>query len=636
MDFNSRRIVGSFVLPTSLCSPSSLFPDKPRMQPAEPRRDLPRRVGVSLLFLPLLPQVALNGFTLALTSVVTPRTMGAALPNNAALANGLLLGFSTLMNALSPFFGSVLDSRRNASLGIYAGAAVQTGGACCLLASDRLLSAGQSGLAIALFAIGIGAVRIGTVATTASVYALVSSYGSRYPGALGMLAACLGTANAIGGSVSFLCTALVTDDKTLYFVVVGSFTTGWLWALLFIPRRFLVLRRNSSPHATASLARARTAPRNSSCYATARTTDPTNDDDAPTPSEPAALSGAELPKGGSMADWPLIDAMDGPPGGAQEAEIESGRRSLDLVGAQQAEKAEENDDEDEGGDDDEEEEAEDAASRPSYGASPHRPLSAGISPTAPVGASSCCGHAALRRALTEWSGERYADWRRACLALLLFNMVVGVVIANGLFFVQDCTNVSADEAVSLYSYSYASSSMPVLITARFPFPTGEPLLVRIARPARSSDAQRAALGCARRCLRHGTPLLRLAAGGLGGVLHAPMDVQRCGCLRALALHRGHLPDLLACGHGPDRSHPTVGAYAHSRHGRSARDAGTWTGHRHRLFRPGAHCRGRRRGQCGRRRRRRLARALPAVGLRLVLCAYGRGGRDRRAPAAASA
>ena len=455
MDFNSRRIVGSFVLPTSLCtcSPSSLFPDKPRMQPAEPRRDLPRRVGVSLLFLPLLPQVALNGFTLALTSVVTPRTMGAALPNNAALANGLLLGFSTLMNALSPFFGSVLDSRRNASLGIYAGAAVQTGGACCLLASDRLLSAGQSGLAIALFAIGIGAVRIGTVATTASVYALVSSYGSRYPGALGMLAACLGTANAIGGSVSFLCTALVTDDKTLYFVVVGSFTTGWLWALLFIPRRFLVLRRNSSPHATASLARARTAPRNSSCYATARTTDPTNDDDAPTPSEPAALSGAELPKGGSMADWPLIDAMDGPPGGAQEAEIESGRRSLDLVGAQQAEKAEENDDDDEGGDDDEEEEAEDAASRPSYGASPHRPLSAGISPTAPVGASSCCGHAALRRALTEWSGERYADWRRACLALLLFNMVVGVVIANGLFFVQDCTNVSADEAVSLYSYS---------------------------------------------------------------------------------------------------------------------------------------------------------------------------------------
>ncbi|KOO27597.1 hypothetical protein Ctob_002619 [Chrysochromulina tobinii] len=157
------------------------------------------------------------------------------------------------MNALSPFFGSVLDSRRNASLGIYAGAAVQTGGACCLLASDRLLSAGQSSLAIALFAIGIGAVRIGTVATTASVYALVSSYGSRYPGALGMLAACLGTANAIGGSASFLCTALVTDDKTLYFVVVGSFTTGWLWALLFIPRRFLVLRRTVSLYSYASL-----------------------------------------------------------------------------------------------------------------------------------------------------------------------------------------------------------------------------------------------------------------------------------------------------------------------------------------------------------------------------------------------
>jgi hypothetical protein len=429
-----------------------------RMQPAEPRRDLPRRIGVTLLFLPLLPQVALNGFTLSLTSVVTPRTMGAALPNNAALANGLLLGFSTLMNALSPFFGSVLDSRRNASLGIYAGAAVQTGGACCLLASDRLLSAGQSSLAIALFAIGIGAVRIGTVATTASVYALVSSYGSRYPGALGMLAACLGTANAIGGSASFLCTALVTDDKTLYFVVVGSFTTGWLWALLFIPRRFLVLRRTVSPHATASLAPART--RNSSCYATARTTDPTNDDDAPTPAEPAALGGAELPKGGSMADWPLLD---GPPGGSQEAEMESGRLRLNLVGAHEAEKAEEFDDEDEGEDDEEEEEAEDAASRPSYGASPHRPrpLSTGMSPTAPVGASSsCCGHAALRRTLTEWSGERYADWRRACLALLLFNMVVGVVIANGLFFVQDCTNVSADEAVSFIHSIHTRTRRP--------------------------------------------------------------------------------------------------------------------------------------------------------------------------------
>lgn len=604
------------------------------MQPAEPRRDLPRRIGVTLLFLPLLPQVALNGFTLSLTSVVTPRTMGAALPNNAALANGLLLGFSTLMNALSPFFGSVLDSRRNASLGIYAGAAVQTGGACCLLASDRLLSAGQSSLAIALFAIGIGAVRIGTVATTASVYALVSSYGSRYPGALGMLAACLGTANAIGGSASFLCTALVTDDKTLYFVVVGSFTTGWLWALLFIPRRFLVLRRTVSPHATASLAPART--RNSSCYATARTTDPTNDDDAPTPAEPAALGGAELPKGGSMADWPLLD---GPPGGSQEAEMESGRLRLNLVGAHEAEKAEEFDDEDEGEDDEEEEEAEDAASRPSYGASPHRPrpLSTGMSPTAPVGASSsCCGHAALRRTLTEWSGERYADWRRACLALLLFNMVVGVVIANGLFFVQDCTNVSADEAVSFIHSIHTRTRRPACQCSSRrvpPFPTGEPLLVRIARPARSSDAQRAALGLSRRCLRHGTPLLRLAAGGLGGVLHAPVDVRRRGRLRALALHRGHLPDLLARGHGADRTHPTVGAYAHSRHGRCARDAGAWTGDRHRLFGRDAHCRGRRRG---RRWRRRLARALPAVGLCLLLCAHGRGGRARRAPAAASA
>jgi hypothetical protein len=127
----------------------------------------------------------------------------------------------------------------------------------------------------------------------------------------------------------------------LYFVVVGSFTTGWLWALLFIPRRFLVLRRTVSPHATASLAPART--RNSSCYATARTTDPTNDDDAPTPAEPAALGGAELPKGGSMADWPLLD---GPPGGSQEAEMESGRLRLNLVGAHEAEKAEEFDDED--------------------------------------------------------------------------------------------------------------------------------------------------------------------------------------------------------------------------------------------------------------------------------------------------
>ena len=81
------------------------------MQPLTPSPHLPLRLAVGLLMSPIFPQVALNGFCLSLTNVVVPNTMGETLPDFAALATGLLLGFTTLMNSLSPLFGALIDHR---------------------------------------------------------------------------------------------------------------------------------------------------------------------------------------------------------------------------------------------------------------------------------------------------------------------------------------------------------------------------------------------------------------------------------------------------------------------------------------------------------------------------------------------